>query len=308
MRMAVLVASLVYGLVFADSPEGDGPEVKHAPVTTAVRGIPFEVAATIAAAEGSTVTSATVLVRLTDAGTPIRTPMAAGENGLHSATLPVSMFRSVSVFWYAVEARDQANRIGGTPWIRVVIADAMTKDGAAKAAESDRWKKAAWIGGGLLVAGGAVAIVAANDDDDDKPAESVPPPATPPPKSGGSSSTDTGGGSPDLSGLTNYICKTTGREAVSYQNLSRCEGTDDILILVCYTCLNADIQADGSWGESASLSDYSNVGCNNSAPRLVLRKPARVFPTPGSESITVRVNGTVVATEVWPPLSDNDCF
>ena len=284
--------------------------VNHAPVTSAIRGVPVHITATIETVTGSTVTSAVVLVRLTDAGTPIRTTMGRSGDGVYTAILPVSMFRSVSVFWYALDARNDQGQVGGTPWIRVVIADPLLQDSAAGAAAFMDGKTAGLIGAGLLVAGGTVAIIA-NQDDDDKndggepaPVNDPPPPKnnpTPPPSSGGGSEP------PDLSGLTNFICQVTGNESATYENLSRCESTDDILILVCRTCLNANIQAQSSWGEVSSIAEYSNVGCNTGSPRLRLPKP-RGFPTPGTESITVTVNGVVIDTVVWPPLSDNDCF
>ena len=289
--------------------EGDGPAVTHAPVSTAVRGVPVHITATIEAAAGAPVTSAVVLVRLTDAGTPIRTPMNRGGDGAYSAVLPVSLFRSVSVFWYAIDVRDARGEMGGTPWMRVVIADPMTQEGGAGAAAAGlSWKKAGLIGGGLLAAGGAVAIVAAQDDDDDD-ASSAPTGATPPPKSAAPPPSSSGGDEPpDLSGLTNVICRVTGRETVSYENFSRCEGLADILIRVCFTCVNADIRATASWEEEDIITGFSNIGCSTSVPRLRIRKPQTSFPTPGSETISVYVNDVLVDSVVWPPLSDLDCF
>jgi hypothetical protein len=288
--------------------EGGGPAVTHAPVSTAVRGVPVHITATIEAATGAPVTSAVVLVRLTDAGTPIRTTMNRGGDGAYTAILPVSMFRSVSVFWYAIDARDAQGEVGGTPWMRVVIADPMTQEGGGGAAAAGvNWKKAGLIGGGLLAAGGAVAIIAAQDDDDDSspaPTGTTPPPknTSPPPSSSG------GDEPPDLSGLTNVICQTTGRETVSYENLSRCEGLADILIRVCFTCVNADIRATASWQEEDIITGFSNVRCSTSVPVLRIRKPPTAFPTPGSETINVYVNDVLVDSVVWPPLSDLDCF
>lgn len=284
--------------------------VTHAPVTSAFRGVPVNITATIETAPGSTVTSAVVLVRLTDAGTPIRTAMGRSGEGVYSTILPVSMIRSVSVFWYALDARNDQGHVGGTPWIRVVIADPLMQDSTAGSASFMDWKTAGLIGAGLLAVGGTVAIIANQDDDNENdggepaPVTDPPPPKnnpTPPPSSGDGSKP------PDLSGLTNFICQVTGNESATYENLSRCESTDDILILICRTCLNANIQAQSSWGEVSSITGYSNVGCNTGAPRLRLPKP-RGFPTPGTESFTVTVNGIIVDTVVWPPLSDNACF
>jgi len=283
--------------------------VTHAPVSSAIRGVPVHIAATIETVEGSTVTSAVVLVRLTDAGTPMRTDMGSSEDGIYSAILPVSMFRSVSVFWYAIDARNDLGHVGGTPWMRVVIVDPLAEESGASAGAGASWKKAGLVGAGLLAVGGTVAIIANQDDDDDDGGESAPVNQPPPPKNNPPPPPSSGGGSepPDLSVLTNFICQVTGNESATYENLSRCDGTDDILILVCNTCRNADIQAQSSWGEVSSITGYSNLGCNTGAPRLRLPKPPG-FPTPGTESFTVTVNGVVIDTVVWPPLSDNDCF
>lgn len=289
------------------------PAVTHAPVTTALRGVPVKIAATVEAAPGTTVTSAVVLVRLSDAGTPIRTPLTGSGDGAYSAVLPVSMFRSVSVFWYALDVRDDQDGSAGTPWLRVVIADPIEQGGSgAAAATAFDTKTAGLVAGGLLLAGGAAAVIANQDDDDNDTPPANPDPATPPPppRSGGSGSGGGGGGDspPDLSILTNVVCQTTGRESVTYENLSRCEGLADILILVCNTCRNTDIRATASWGEQDQRSDYTNLGCNTGAPRLRIPKPPTSFPNPGSEVINVYVNDVLVDSVVWPPLSDNSCF
>ncbi len=283
--------------------------VTHAPVSSAIRGVPVNITATIETAAGSAVTSSVVLVRLTDAGTPIRTALNRSADGAYTAILPVSMFRSVSVFWYAIDARNDLGHVGGTPWMRVVIADSLTQEAGVGTAAGVSWKKAGLIGAGLLAVGGTVAIVANQDDDDNNGGEPAPVNQPPPPKNNPPPPPDSGGGNtpPDLSGLTNIICQVTGNESATYENLSLCESNDDILILVCNTCRNADIQAQASWGEVSSISGYSNLGCNTGAPRLRLAKPPG-FPTPGSENITVTVNGVVIDTVVWPPLSDFDCF
>jgi hypothetical protein len=291
----------------AEEAAANDPSVKHAPITTAVRGVPVEISALVEAAQGSSLTSVTVLVRVSDAGTPLKVDMAGKDDGSFNAVLPVTLIKNVNVFWYAIDARDSEGRIGGTVWYRVVILDAIDTGGGA-GAEAKSWKKAAWIGGGLLVAGGAAAIIANQDDDDDNGNNNTPPPEPsgssappPPPKENG------GNDSPDLSVLTNFICNVTGNETASYENFSRCDGVDDILVLVCNTCLNADISATTSWGASDAISGFSNVGCNTSVPRLRLAKP-RGFPTPGTETVTILVNGVVIDTQVWPPLSDNSCF
>ncbi|HMP35769.1 MAG TPA: hypothetical protein PKC67_15645 [Kiritimatiellia bacterium] len=307
--MKTLLACL---LLLAASPvaRAADPTVAHAPVTTALRGVPVKIAATVEPAPGTTVTSAVVLVRLTDAGTPIRTPLTGSGDGAYSAVLPVSMFRSVSVFWYALDLRDDQGGSAGTPWLRVVIADPIEQGGSGAAAASALdAKTVGLVAGGLLLAGGAAVLIANQDDDDDRPANPDPAAPPPPPRSGGSSSGDGGGSSPpDLSILTNVVCQTTGRETVSYQNFSRCEGTDDILILICNTCRNADIRATASWGEQDQRSDFTNLGCNTGATRLRIPKPITAFPSPGSEVVNVYVNDVLVDSSVWPPLSDNDCY
>jgi len=305
--IAFTALSLVGNRVDAvEESSSNDPSVKHAPITTAVRGVPVEITTVVTAAEGSSLTSVTVLVRVSDAGTPVKVDMAGQDDGSFNAVLPVTMIKNVNVFWYAIDARDSEGRIGGTVWYRVVILDAIDSGGGA-GAEAKSWKKAAWIGGGLLAVGGAAAIIANQDDDDnDGENNNVPPPKSsgsppPPPKD------NSGNDSPDLSGLTNFICNVTGNESAAYENFSRCDGTDDILVLICNTCLNADISATTSWGASDAISGFSNLGCNTSVPRLRLPKPPG-FPTPGTETVTILVNGVVIDTQVWPPLSDNSCF
>lgn len=313
MRTFPYALSLLLLMLVAAAPSARAadPTMTHAPVTTALRGVPVKIAATVEAAPGAAVTSAVVLVRLTDAGTPIRTPLTGSGDGAYSAVLPVSMFRSVSVFWYALDVRDDQGGSAGTPWLRVVIADPIEQGGSAAAAAAILdTKTVGLVAGGLLLAGGAAAVIANQDDDDNNdrggdPDPSIPPP---PPKDNAGSGSDGGDTPPDLSILTNVVCQTTGREAVSYENLSRCEGLDDILILVCNTCRNTDLRATASWGEQDQLADYTNLGCNTGAPRLRIRKPPTAFPAPGSEVINVYVNDVLVDSVVWPPLSDNICF
>jgi hypothetical protein len=161
-----------------------------------------------------------------------------------------------------------------------------------------------------VLIGGAAAVIASDDDDDNgggSPAAPSGAAVPPPPKKQTGNGGGANGGDRDLSGLTNVLCRTTGNEQVTYERLSLCESSDDILILICNTCVNTAIRAVGSWGVSDTRTGYTNLGCNSDAPRLALLKPDG-FPTPLSETITVYVNDVVVDSIAWPPQSDFDCF
>lgn len=318
LAFAVFSASTVMGEQGDSDPEG--PKIKHVPTTAVARGVPVKLVATITPEPGSVLTSQVVLVRLTDAGTPTEHAMqATSEKDVFSLVLPVSMIKGVNVFWYAIDARDDQGRIGGTIWYRVVIADPVRmgagvyeKGGAAAAAAGAGGGAggggigtAGLVVGGLLLGGGAAVIIADNDDDDDDPPKVLPPEET-----GGRNDDDDNGGSstpPSCTGVT-------GSETVSYENLSLCGSfdrgviaQDNIMILVCYTCPNATIEAVGTWDESDQISGFSNPSCSPTVPILLLPKPDG-FPTPGSETITVYANGIQIDQIVWPPLSDFDCF
>jgi len=330
--LAVSIFAIVCG-TFSASPalgeQGDsdpeGPKIKHVPTTAVARGVPVKIAATITPEPGSVLTSQVVLVRITDAGTPTEHAMqGSAEDNLFSLVLPVSLIKNINVFWYAIDTRDDQGRIGGTIWYRVLIADPVRMGagiygkGGSEAAAAGAAAGAAGGGGGgggigtagiivggILLGGGAAVILEDNNDDgDDDPPKVLPPEET------GGRNDDDDEDSPSPPACTGV----TGNETVSYENLSLCGSfgkgavaLDNIMILVCYTCPNATIEAVGSWEASDQISGFSNPSCSPTVPILLLPKPDG-FPTPGTETITVYANGIQIDQIVWPPLSDFDCF
>jgi len=330
--LAVLVIAIIGGFFFASTARGvqgdsdpQGPNIKHVPTTAVVRGAPVNLSAIITPEPGSVLTSQVVLVRLTDAGTPIEHAMeGSAVDNAYSVILPVALIKNINVFWYAIDTRDDQGRIGGTIWYRVVIIDPVDirggfvgKGGSESAAAAGLaggggggggggLGTAGLVAGGILIVGGAVAIIENQDDDDDDKKD--PPEVLPPEESGGRNDDDDEPSSPP-------VCNgVTGNETVAYENLSLCgsfgkgaKSLDNILILVCYTCPNATISAEGSWEASDQINGFNNPTCSQTAPILLLPKPDG-FPTPGTYTITVYANGIEIDQIVWPPLSDFDCF
>lgn len=329
---AALTLLLALGATASFGEQGDtdpgGPSVQHVPITTVIRGQPANISAIIEAQQGSVLTSKFVLLRLSDAGTPTKHPMAGEPNNYH-VSLPVSLIKSVNVFWYAIDARDDQGRIGGTIWYRVVILDAAEGGGGAGGAAggssdeggagaaagggsgggSGNGRTAGIIIGGLLLGGGAALIIDNNDGGGKK-------------KGGSTTNEDAprDGGNKDDNSTPPTVCTVTGGESVSYENLSYyCGKGGDILILVCGTCPDATISAVASWGDQDSLSPFNNPSCSPTAPMLALTPPSQIFARQGgtgggnfipvgSETITVFANGVQIDQVVWPPLSDQDCL
>ena len=292
----------------------DAPAVNHVPVTSILRSVPVSLSAIITASAGSTITSAVVLVRLTDVGTPVSIAMKGADDGAYNATIPVTLFEQVKVFWYAIDVRDSESRIGGTVWYRVIIIDPIDPGagGSAAVATSSGWGKggAAAVGVGLLV-GGGIALEHHNDSGSSKSGNNSPSSSAPPP-----SNTGSGGGNtttPPPNNPDPPPCTTTGIETASYENMTlycdEVQSYDDILILVCNTCPTASVSATASWGASDIITQYSNTGCSQTAPKLRLEKPpANGFVNPGDYTISVFVNGNLIDSTPWPPLSDQDCL
>lgn len=281
--MSRLAWGILAILLVAGSPGqamGDtGPTVRHVPETAAVSGAPFPVACQIILPDGRMVTSAVVLVRLTDAGTPVKVPLQPGtEEAMYQATIPFTMFKGLSVFWYSIDVWDDSGESGGTPWIRVIVAEPVNpKDPSTKLLGG----KAGWVAGGVLLAGGSTAALL---DDDDSPR---PPPEDPPAEEK----------------KKPKPCTTpTGNETVEYTNLEGC-GFEPILIQVCGTCENATIRAEATWEQVDEIVGYNNPACSPTGPVLTLPKP-EPFPGPEAHTISVYVNGVLIATQPWPVI---DC-
>lgn len=293
----------------------DGPKIKHVPVTAVARGVPVNIAATITPEPDSVLTSKVILVRLTDFGTPTEHEMKGSDkDNAYGAVLPISLFDGIDVFWYAIDARDDQGRIGGTIWIRVVIVDpahvgaAALIGGGGGSGAGGGWGTAGIVAGGILLAGGTVAIIdQASDENKDDPPDVSPPEETGGRNDGDDDDEKSGSNPPACTGVT-------GSETVSYENLSLCgsfgkgaQTPDDIVIHVCYTCPNATISAEGSWEAADLIEGFNNPTCSPTAPVLLLTKPEG-FPTPGTYTINVYANGILIDSIVWPPLSDFDCF
>jgi len=319
----LIVALGVFGNARAEESPGslaeavkDSPIIQHVPITSTVRGAPVNISAIINAAAGSTITSAVVLVRVTDVGTPMSVPMSGekGEDNSYAASLPVAMFEQVQVFWYAIDVRDDFSRIGGTVWYRVVILNPIEQGGgSAKAGLT--WKQGGAIAGGVaLIAGAAVALEHYNDDGGSSKSGDIPPPSPPPPPPPANNNNNGGNVTPPPPPPTNPPpCVLTGNESASYENMTlycdEVESGEDILILICFTCTNASISASATWGASDVITSFSNTSCSPTVPKLQLAKPApNGFINPGDYTISVFVNGNLIDIQPWPPLSDQDCL
>lgn len=285
------------------------PVIGHTPVTTAVRGIPVDITATISAQGGASITSKTVLVKVSDVGTPVNYPLTgAGSGGAYNAVIPVSFIKGVSVFWYSISVFDSNGRISGTPWIRVVILDPVEQGGSqgeagisggqgggsgpaepgaggggsggTGAAGGGGIETTTFIVGGVLLAGGTAVAIENHGDSKKKSVPEPEPEPQPQPKkpSGGNNE------SAPVVEPEEPPCVTTGSETVMYENLSfYCdEGFFDIMVLVCGTCPDATISATTSWGEMDSIAMYNNDLCNPAGPKLALPLPDLNFAQSGN--------------------------
>jgi hypothetical protein len=302
--LLVLASLLIIHTTWAADPPAEGvgaPTIKHAPVTTVVRGQPAHIAADIAAMPGATITSVVTFVRLTDVGTPVRYPMTRGSgDGVFATDIPVSLIRGVMRFWYHVHAEDSSGRIADTPWYPVNIVDGGELGG--KAGGAGGWftaRNAAIVGGVALVGGGAALLLDDDDDDDDddQGGGSTPPATNSPPRNN-----DKNGDKDDDDDdhETPAICVLTGSERVTMVS-----GSDDpfdsgnpILFVVCGTCSNATIRLVGSWGEETTVGPYNNPTCSPDSP-IPLSKPPSSPPT-DSETIEIYSNGSLIHSMTWP--------
>lgn len=305
----VLVPFSLMGKEREKPVDPNAPEIRHVPVTTAMRGVPVSLNATITSPVGAVLTSATVLVRLGEVGTPLSIPMTGekGDAGAFSALVPVTMVRSVSVFWYALDARDDDGRIGGTLWYRVVIVEPYIEGGAAAAvggaAGGGSGGNSGYLVGGLLLAGGATAIVLNEQDDDDdggKPPPSPDTPNNPPPAGDDDDDDDEEPGVVSPPAPEEPACTIT--PTVTYNDASYCDSlTSPIEVVVC-ACPDKTVSVISSWGDVGVL-----VSTIEDCRYFNLSK-APGFPSPGSETITVYVGSDIVDTEPSPPADDFDCF
>lgn len=317
-----------------------GPIIGHTPVTTTVRGVPVEIHATIEAQGGASITSKTVLVKISDVGTPVKYPLTgAGSGGAHNAVIPVSFIKGVTVFWYSINVFDSNGGLSGTPWIRVVIVEPIEAggnqaegsvgggggsgggdgtpaggtgggsggSGTVGGGSGSTIETATFVVGGVLLAGGTAVLVDNHGSKNKKAPEPEPEPEPEPP-------TKKKPKDPVVPPVEEPPCVTTGSEAVTYDNLSLyCQQPfGPITILVCGTCPDATISATSSWGEMDEIQNYNNDVCNPQGPLLSLQQPddqgGKTFFNPGDETITVFANGVQIDQIVWPPLSDNQCL
>lgn len=289
MQRLVAACMLVLALLPLAARAAD-PEIKHVPITTLVRGIPAEIVAEVNAEPGATIVLAEVLVRVTDAGTPVRTPMTASGNS-YSATIPLSMIEGVNVFWYSINVRDSQERISSTRWIRVVIVEGADPSKGAAATESGIGKKGwYWAGAALLVGGGAVALENHNDDGNDGgPAPTEPAPAP-------SNSQDDDKEEPD----SPPACQGQGSATILNTTQDCLLGVSavasGISITVCATCPGGTLLIQTTWGATQTIPDYNNAHCT--AP-IVLEKPVGIFAV-NQHMIRVYLNGNLITQAPYP--------
>ena len=306
---SVLLAVVFGFCVTADKAGADDsasdPLIGHTPITTAVRGVPITISATLSAQGGASITSQTVMVKVSDVGKPVKYPFtgAGSEGGVYNAAIPLSLMKGVSVFWYTINAYDSNGGIASTPWNRVVIIEPVesgsstesnvgaggsggggsgTDGGAGSAGSSGAaggtgisTESATFIAGAILFAGGAALAIESQSGSSSKegaPEESEPVAKKP------------GGGSPESAPVDPPCTTVTGSESVMYENLSfYCdESTADILVLVCGTCPDATISATTTWGASDIIAGYNNDSCSPTGQKLVLPLPLFNFAQPGN--------------------------
>ena len=307
--LLVLASLLIIHTTWAADPPAEGvgaPTIKHAPVTTVVRGQPAHIAADISAMPGATITSVVTFVRLTDVGTPVRYPMSRGSgDGMFATDIPVSLIRGVMRFWYHVHAEDSSGRIADTPWYPVNIVDGGELGGKAGGAGGWFTARNAAIVGGVALVGGGAALLLDDDDDgdgDDQGGGSTPPATNSPPRN--NDKNDDKDDEDDHE--TPTICVVTGAERVTLVS-----GSDDpfdlgspFQFIICGTCSNASIRVVGSWGEETTVAPFNNPACSPDSP-VPLNKPASTPYTADSETIQIFSNGTLIHTMTWP---DNSWF
>lgn len=270
------------------------PVIEHAPLTAIPAGVPAVVSAVVTPGEGATLQTVEVLVRVTDAGTPVRFEMT-GSDGSFSASIPVSVFKGVNVFWYSINAVDSQGRISSTRWIRVMILEGAEASSAAEETALNK-KKLYWTGAALLLIGGGVALENHNDDGNDGPVSPPPPPQN-------------NGGSRDDDDEDDTACQTQGKATIL--NLTQtcpvlgvgpsAVAADNIEVFVCADCAGGDLKIQTTWGDPITIANYNNANC--SATPILIGKPSGIVPA-GSEKISVFLGTTKIGEAAFP---ENDC-
>lgn len=266
-----MLAALLVSARAEDAPKS-APTIRHVPVTTAARGVPTKLVATVENHSG-TITQSVALVRVTDLGVPTAQPLKPMSDGTSEAIVPVALVEGIESFWYSLTVSNDKGETTSTHWQQVRILE-----------NGFHGKQTALIGAGILAAGGAGLLIANNNDGGGHNNAPVPPVTNAPVKT------------------VVKPCVLSGDEGVSYANLSTADHKD-ITILVCRTCPNATIRADATWGQSAELTKYDNWECNRGANYLLVlpKPPFRQPPPSGTYSIEVRSNGQLISTKSWPP-------
>lgn len=278
----------------------NAPVIVHAPVTTVVRDQPAHIIAEITPRDGL-ITSVTTRVKLALAGKPIEFIMKLGKDNKYEVELPVSLIKSINRFWYFIHVLDSKGHISDTIWFEVRIIDGADVGGGGPAPSHS-----ALIFSGLILGGGALAAVIVNNNDDDGGSDdSDDPPSGPPTVVSNRSDSDDDDSDDDDS--EEPECVLTGSEQVFYNNLDPFgkDGGFPIEVVICGACPNASVDATASWGASDSRDPYNNPSCSQSdiTAILFLTKP-KGFEGCESETITVRSNGQVIDTILWPDCSN----
>lgn len=313
--LSVLVVALAANCALAIAPK-----ITHAPVTTAIRGVPTLLHCSVEA-YGLLLTQKVARVRLSESGTPSTLQLVKADDG-YEALVPVPMVEGIHAFWYSLDLSNEKGETSSTVWQRVVIVEAAAdgKGGASASAaggggggggggagggaaggaggaggEGIGNNPATWIGGGILLIGAGFGINELVDGDSG---------------SGGS-----GGKNPPTI-VTNkptkrqttspYACTgLSGLEQVTYENLT-VSNNSPIIIRVCRTCTNATISAYGSWESDDEIANFNNPNCNGGAPTLSLNKPGFTTEPNGTYTIDVYSNGQLIDSIPWP--QDQDPF
>lgn len=304
-RAVIGLSLALAGSVCAAKPErvtaeGGCPSISHVPVVSVLRGTPAIITATVECQTGE-LGEVLLQIRLTDAGKPSPISMNGEGNGLYRATVPVSMVQGVTRFWYYVDVKGK-NAAGDdttaqTRWHPVNIIEHGETDngGGGPGGRAGLYL----LAGGAAAVGGALIIEHNNNDgsgNNKNGTGETPPPST--------SSSDENKSSEESSD-DDSPCKTTGAEQASIDNTSPCYESGDIRVFVCGNCPDADITAIASWGAARHASNVPKRNCAlNNQPVLLLPKPDYFPEGPGSETISIFVNGDLIQQFSWPSTDD----
>ncbi len=306
--ICALIVSCIAGVSGARAEDVVGgkecPQLVHQAISTAIRGVPVELFATVTCPEGS-VDEVLLQIRVTDAGKPKSFKMKPGRDGSYSATVPLPLIKGLARFWYYIDARgknaDGEPVVAQTIWHVVTITDpANLSQGGAGGAEPQR-VPFYWFAGGAAAVGAGFAISHENrghsdasaqkNDSSQSQASTRHDNAQHSSRSKSSQNSSGGGGG-------GGGCVTTGSETIGLSFSSPCVGQEEIVIAISGFCPGANFTVSSTWGESASLANAA--GPTATLNLLKPMPPGPPHPPANSETVTIRENGVVIHSFGWP--------